>query len=70
MDEIRKPALMRWSIEQCFKEMNTYLGMDHYETINWTAFHRYMLLSNLSHLFIINFGKVLPKNERRSNALY
>ena len=52
VEEIRKPALMRWSIEQCFKELKTHLGMDHYETRSWVAFHRYMTLSNLSHLFI------------------
>ena len=52
IDEIRKPALLRWSIEQCFKELKDYLGMDHYEARNWVAFHRYMLISNISHLFI------------------
>jgi SRSO17 transposase len=52
LEEIRKPALLRWSIEQCFKELKDYLGMDNYETRNWAAFHRYMLLSNMSHLFI------------------
>ena len=38
--------------EQCFKELKEYLGMDHYEARNWVAFHRYMLLSNISHLLI------------------
>lgn len=52
LGEVRKPALMRWSIEQCFKELKDYLGMDNYEARNWVAFHRYMLLSNISHLFI------------------
>ena len=52
LEEIRRPALLRWSIEQCFKELKDYLGMDNYETRNWFAFHRYMLLSNMSHLFI------------------
>jgi len=52
LEEIRKPALLRWSIEQCFNELKEYLGMDHYEARNWVAFHRYMLLSNISHLFI------------------
>jgi hypothetical protein len=52
LEEIRKPALLRWSIEQCFKELKDYLGMDHYEARNWVAFHRYMLLSNISHMFI------------------
>jgi SRSO17 transposase len=52
LEEIRKPALLRWSIEQCFKELKDYLGLDHYEARNWVAFHRYMLLSNIAHLFI------------------
>ena len=51
-EEIRRPALLRWSIEQCFKELKDYLGMDNYETRNWVAFHRYILLSNIAHLFI------------------
>jgi SRSO17 transposase len=52
-DEIRKPALMRWAIEQCFKECKDYLGMDHYETRSWNAWHRHMLLAFIAHLFII-----------------
>jgi hypothetical protein len=52
-EDIRKPALMRWSIEQCFKECKKYLGMDHYETRSWTAWHRHMLLSSIAHLFIL-----------------
>lgn len=52
LEEIRKPALMRWSIEQYFNELKHYLGMDHYETRNWAAFYQYMLLSNIAHLFV------------------
>jgi SRSO17 transposase len=51
--EIRKPALMRWSIEQCFKECKDYLGMDHYESRSWDAWHRHILLTLIAHLFII-----------------
>jgi SRSO17 transposase len=51
-EEIRKPALMRWSIEQCFRECKDYLGMDHYETRSWGALHRHMLLTFIAHLFI------------------
>jgi len=52
LEDIRKPSLMRCTIERCFKELKEYLGMDHYEARNWAAFHRYMILSNISHLFI------------------
>ncbi len=51
-NEVRKPALMRWSIEQCFNECKEYLGMDHYETRSWHAWHRHMLLCFISQLFI------------------
>jgi hypothetical protein len=51
--EIRKPALMRWSIEQCFKECKDYLGMDHYESRSWDSWHRHVLLTLIAHLFII-----------------
>ncbi len=44
LEEIRRPYTSpRWSIEQCFKELKDYLGMDNYETRNWLAFHRYIL---------------------------
>jgi len=51
--DIRKPALMRWSIEQCFNECKEYLGMDQYETRSWDAWNRHMLLTLIAHLFII-----------------
>jgi SRSO17 transposase len=53
IEEIRKPALMRWSIEQCFNEGKEYLGMDQYETRSWIAWHRHMLLTSIAHLFIL-----------------
>jgi SRSO17 transposase len=52
-ENLRKPALMRWSIEQCFRECKEYLGMDHYETRSWDAWHRHILLCKIAHLFII-----------------
>jgi len=53
IDDIRKPALMRWSIEQCFRECKDYLGMDHYESRSWIAWRRHILLTFIAHLFII-----------------
>ena len=50
--DVRKPALMRWSIEQCFHECKEYLGMDHYELRSWTGWRRHMLLVFISHLFL------------------
>jgi len=52
-EDLRKPALMRWSIEQCFHECKEYLGMDHYESRSWDGWHRHMLLCFIAHLFVI-----------------
>jgi len=53
--EIRKPALMRWSIEQCFEECKLHLGMDQCEARSWNAWHRHILLTLIAHLFVIKY---------------
>jgi len=52
-EDLRRPALMRWSIEQCFNECKDYLGMDHYESRSWVGWRRHMLLCLIAHLFIV-----------------
>ena len=52
-EDLRRPALMRWSIEQCFRECKEYLGMDHYESRSWDGWRRHMLFCLIAHLFII-----------------
>jgi hypothetical protein len=52
-EDLRRPALMRWTIEQCFKECKKYLGMDHYESRSLTGWRRHMLLCLIAHLFVI-----------------
>jgi hypothetical protein len=44
---------MRWSIEQCFKECKSFLGMDQYETRSWIGWRRQILLTLISHLFLL-----------------
>jgi SRSO17 transposase len=52
IEAIRKPALMRWGIEQCFKECKDNLGMDHYEVRTWPGWRRHILLVMIAHLFV------------------
>jgi SRSO17 transposase len=52
ISELDKLATARWSIEQCFQECKSYLGMSHYETRPYKAWHRHMLLVMVAHLFI------------------
>jgi SRSO17 transposase len=49
---IRKASLMRWSIEQCFKECKDYLGMDHFELRTWHGWRRHILVTLICQLFI------------------
>ena len=66
--EIRKPALMRWSIEQCFRECKDYLGMDHYESRSWYAWRRHILLTLIAHLFIIKLRIAFSSKPNEPNS--
>ena len=55
-------ATMRWSIEQCFQECKSYLGMTHYETRTWAGWRRHMLLVMVAHLFITVLRHLFQKN--------
>lgn len=57
--DIRKPALMRWAIEQCFNECKQHLGMDHYEVRTWQGWHRHILLTLIAHLFVVKMRQQL-----------
>jgi SRSO17 transposase len=52
---------LRWSIEQCFEETKTELGMDHYEARKFPGWHHHMLTCMLAHFFLwhlkIRLGK-------------
>ena len=65
-EDLRKPALMRWSIEQSFHECKEYLGMDHYESRSWDGWRRHMLLCHIAHLFIIKLRMEFTSSSRPS----
>ena len=52
---------LRWAIEQCFEEIKSELGMDHYEVRKFTGWHHHMLTCMLAHFFLwhlkIRLGK-------------
>jgi SRSO17 transposase len=57
VEAVRKPALMRWAIERCFKECKDHLGMDHYELRSWHGWRRHILLVLIAHLFVIKLRR-------------
>lgn len=50
-----KVAFSRWTIERVFENAKGELGMDHFEVRKFTAIHRHLLLSCLSHTFLAEF---------------
>ena len=52
---------IRWSIEQCFEETKSELGMDHYEVRKYRGWHHHILTCILAHFFLwhlkIRLGK-------------
>ena len=43
---------MRWPVEQCFEEMKTELGMDHYEVRKYRGWNHHMQVTMLAHFFL------------------
>lgn len=67
-EELDQAATKRWPIEQCFEECKSYLGMGHYETRSWTAWHRHMLFVFIAHLFTIELRLMFKKNSNSDYA--
>lgn len=68
VEVLNKAATMRWPIEQCFEECKNQLGMDHYETRSWPAWHRHMLFVFVAHLFTTKVRIMFKKNSSFNNA--
>ena len=43
----------RWKVEDCFAEVKGEAGLDHYEVRRWGAWHRYVTLCLLAHVFLV-----------------
>ena len=68
ISELDRLATARWSIEQCFQECKSYLGMTHYETRSYQAWHRHMLFVMIAQLFVTVLRDFLKKTRKRHNA--
>jgi len=60
---------LRWSIEQCFEETKTELGMDHYEVRKFPGWHHHMLTCMLAHFFLWHIKIRLGKKSTSHYAL-
>lgn len=73
ISELDRLATARWSIEQCFQECKSYLGMTHYETRSYLAWHRHMQFVMIAQLFVSvlrDFIKKIRKYYDADGSLY
>lgn len=69
LEEILAVAFTRWTVERCFEDAKSELGMSHFEVRNWPSLTRHLLLTALGLLVLTRItAKHRPKS-RRSHGL-
>lgn len=61
LETLDRLSTLRWSVEQCFQECKSYLGMTHYETRTYRAWQRHMLMVMIAHLFTLRLRLTFKK---------
>ena len=51
-EELLRVGLARFSVERCFEDQKTELGMDHFEVRNYVSLKRHLIISALTMLFL------------------
>ena len=67
-EEMSRVCILRWPIEQCFKEGKSQVGMDHYEHRSWQAWHRHMTFVFVAQLFLLRLRHTLKKSAGPNTA--
>jgi len=62
LEEMTRVCILRWPIEQCFKEGKSEIGMDQYEHRSWQAWHRHMTFVFIAQLFLLRLRHTLKKS--------
>jgi len=64
--ELIRVSGLRWPIETALEEAKGEVGMDHYETRTWLAWHHHMFQTFMAHLFLMRLRLLFKKNCLRS----
>ncbi len=67
--ELIRISGLRWPIETTLEEAKGEVGMDHFETRTWLAWHHHMFQTFLAHLFLMRLRLLFKKNFRPSPRL-
>ena len=65
IDEMARVCILRWPIEQCFKEGKSKIGMGDYEHRSWQAWHRHMTFVFIAQLFLLRLRHKFKKKPLR-----
>ena len=80
LERLLMVAFQRYHVERCFEEEKGELGMDHFEVRNYTSLKRHLLVTAVSHLFLVKVhqkwrgekptpdGLPTPPGSRRTGA--
>jgi len=68
LEEMSRVCILRWPIEQCFKEGKNEVGMDHYKHRSWSAWHRHMTFVFIAQLFLSRLRHTLKVSPRTNIA--
>ena len=55
VEVLLRVAFTRWTIERCFEDSKTELGLDQFEVRHFRSIQRHLILSCLSHVFLSEF---------------
>jgi len=61
IDEMTRVCILRWPIEQCFKEGKNKIGMGDYEHRSWEAWNRHMTFVFIAQLFLLRIRHKFKK---------
>lgn len=63
VEVLDQASISRWTIEQCFEECKSELGLDHYEVRSYPAWHKHMQLVFLAHSFLYDLMDTYKKKQ-------
>jgi SRSO17 transposase len=53
LSDLVRVAGLRWTIEVCFEEAKSEVGLDQYEVRRWDGWHRHITLALLAHAYLV-----------------
>ncbi len=62
-------AFTRWTVERCFQDCKTELGLNHSEVRKYRAIHRQLILTAVNYLFLRNWVTRLRAKQKRRISL-